>query len=211
MREVAMTMREVAMTRRISPFARSLFLFLGCLLCSAVPGFGQPSEACPETNSFWQLQCAQDPGSTTVCRAGMENLSRCVITETDVIQWNKNDGSFETTASLAALSNANLFAALCSQLAGPKPKVARDTAESEYLALMLNVCVGALPLDAQVSAKGFGGTIAVAIDAFENALNTSTNVDFWSKTGTRINKGNVVIASECADPDALFSSVPPCP
>jgi hypothetical protein len=141
----------------------------------------------------------------------MENLWRCVITETDVIQWKKNDGSFETTASLAALSNANLFAALCSQLAGPKPKVARDTAESEYLALMLNVCVGALPFDAQVSAKGFGGTIAVAIDAFENALNTNTNVDFWRKTGARINKGTVVIASECADPDALFSSVPPCP
>jgi hypothetical protein len=76
---------------------------------------------------------------------------------------------------------------------------------------MLNVCVGALPFDAQVSAKGFGGTIAVAIDAFENALNTNTNVDFWRKTGARINKGTVVIASECADPDALFSSVPPCP
>jgi len=198
------------MTRRIRPFARSLFLILGCLICSALPSFGQPAEACPESSSFWQLQCAQDPRSTTVCRAGMENLSRCVITETDVIQWKNNDGSFATTASLAALSNANLFAALCSQLAGPKPKVARDTAESQYLALMLNVCVGALPLDTQVSAKGFGGTTQAAIDAFENALNTNTNVDFWSKTGARINKGAVVIASECADPDALFSSVPPC-
>jgi hypothetical protein len=140
----------------------------------------------------------------------MENLWRCVITETDVIQWLKNDGSFETTASLAALSNANLLESLCSQLQGPQEIFTRNLVESQYLALLLNVCVGALPLDVQVSTKGFTGTVASAIDAIEEALNTNSNLDFWRKAAQKINHGNRVDASDCPDPDSLFGNVPPC-
>jgi hypothetical protein len=141
----------------------------------------------------------------------MENLWRCVITETDVIQWKKNDGSFETTASLAALSNANLSTALCSQLQGPPEGITRDQVESQYLALMLNVCVGALPLDVQISMKGFTGTVISAVDTIENALNTNSDLDFWKKAAQKINHGNGLNASDCVDPDSLFGSVPPCP
>ncbi|HEX7878712.1 MAG TPA: hypothetical protein VF720_04850, partial [Candidatus Eisenbacteria bacterium] len=95
--------------------------------------------ACPHTIGFWRQQCAQKSGgSTKVCKTGMENLWRCVITETDVISWKKNDGSSETTASLAALGNTALFDALCSQLQGPRPMTIRDMTEIQYLGLMLN-------------------------------------------------------------------------
>jgi uncharacterized repeat protein (TIGR01451 family) len=171
---------------------------------------GDGGFACPHTIGFWRQQCAQKGnGSTKVCLAGMENLWRCVITETDVIQWKKNDGSFETTASLAALSNANLFTALCSQLQGPRPMTLLDMAEIQYLGLMLNVCSGALPLDTEIM-NGFDGTVAEAIDAIENAINTGENLDFWKTIADDINNRIGVNAEDCPGGDSLFRNVPPC-
>jgi hypothetical protein len=46
----------------------------------------------------------------------------------------------------------------CSQLFGPSPKTDRDTAEAEYLTLMLNVCSGALPLG-KLAEKANKGTL----------------------------------------------------
>lgn len=168
--------------------------------------------ACPHTIGFWRQQCAQrDNGATKVCLAGMENLWRCVITETDVIQWKKNDGSFETTASLAALSDANLFTALCSQLQGPRPMTILDMAEIQYLGLMLNVCSGALPLDI-VYASGPDGdiTVGAAIDSIENAINTGVNVGYWKTIADNINNRLDLLADDCPEGDDLFRNIPPC-
>ena len=162
-------------------------------------------EACPERTRFWEEQCEQGRKSI-VCLEGMHNLFRCVITETDVVQWQKNDGSFETTASLQALSNANLFAALCSQLSGPFHKTARDAAEAEYLALLLNICSGALPLGTPVPG---GGNVGGLIDSFENAINTGVAIEEIQKLVERVNKG-LVDATRCADPTSLFRGIPPC-
>jgi hypothetical protein len=139
----------------------------------------------------------------------MQNLWRCVITETDVIQWKKNDGSFETTASLAALSNANLFTALCLQLQGPRPMTIRDMAEIQYLGLMLNVCSGALPLNTLIS-NGFNGTVGAAIDSIEAALNSGNNLDYWKSVADDINNRIGIDAADCPNGDSLFRNVPPC-
>jgi len=166
--------------------------------------------ACPHTIGFWRQQCAQrDNGSTKVCKTGMENLWRCVITETDVIQWKKNDGSYETTASLAALNNGALFDALCSQLQGPRPMTIRDMTEIQYLGLMLNVCSGALPLNIQIM-NGFSGTVQEAIDGIENALNTGENLDYWKTVADDINNRIGVLAEDCEEGDDLFRNLPGC-
>ncbi len=175
------------------------------LLCSPASVRAQ-GDACPQSVKFWLDQCEQGGKKNIICLGGMQNLVRCMITEADVIQWKKNDGSFETTASLAALSNANLLTAICSQLAGPSPKDARDTAEAEYLALMLNLCVGALPLNAQTSKDGI---VSEVIDSFENALNTGIDIDQWEKIADKVNQGGVD-ATRCPDPESVFSSTPPC-
>jgi uncharacterized repeat protein (TIGR01451 family) len=166
--------------------------------------------ACPHTIGFWRQQCAQrGNGSTKVCKAGMENLWRCVITETDVIQWKKNDGSFQTTASLAALSNAGLFDALCSQLQGPRPMTIRDMAELQYLGLMLNVCSGALPLDIQII-NGFSGSVQEAIDFIEEALNSGNDIGAAAQLADDINNRIGVLAEDCPEGDDLFRNLPPC-
>jgi uncharacterized repeat protein (TIGR01451 family) len=176
--------------------------------CSHVIEVAPEGFACPHTIGFWRQQCAQrGNGSTKVCRTGMENLWRCVITETDVVQWRKNDGSFQSTASLAALSNASLFDALCSQLNGPRPMTIRDMAEIQYLGLMLNVCSGALPLDIQIS--GFG-TVQQAIDYIENALNTGNNISSAAGLADDINNRVGVLAEDCPEGDDLFRNLPGC-
>jgi len=168
------------------------------------------SFACPHTIGFWRQQCAQrGNGSTKVCRDGMENLWRCVMDETDVVQWQKNGGGFETTASLAALSDAILFDRLCSQLQGPRPMTGLDMAEIQYLGLMLNVCSGALPLDVEIS-NTFNGTVAEAIDAIENAINTGVNVGYWKDIADNINNGIGILAVACPDGDDLFRNLPGC-
>ncbi|TPW09827.1 MAG: glucuronoarabinoxylan endo-1,4-beta-xylanase, partial [bacterium] len=165
--------------------------------------------ACPHTIGFWRQQCAQrGNGSTKVCLDGMLNLWRCVITETDVVQW-KTDGGFETTASLAALPNATLFDRLCSQLQGPRPMTLLDMAEIQYLGLMLNVCSGALPLDIEIS-NGFNGTVAEAIDAIENALNTGEDIGYWKDVADNINNRIGVLAAACPDEDEFFQNLPGC-
>jgi hypothetical protein len=139
----------------------------------------------------------------------MENLWRCVITETDVIQWKKNDGSFQTTASLAALNDSGLFDALCSQLDGPRPMTQLDMAEIQYLGLMLNVCSGALPLDIQLM-NGFTGTVGAAIDSIENAINTGYNLGYWAGIADDINNRIGVLAEDCEEGDDLFRNLPGC-
>jgi hypothetical protein len=139
----------------------------------------------------------------------MENLWRCVITETGVLQWKKNDGTYESTASLRALSNAQLFARLCGQLEGPRPMTIRDMTEIQYLGLMLNVCSGALPLDTPIS-NSFNGSVADAITNIENALNTNTNLEYWKTVADQINNRVGVNAPACPDDDAIFRNIPPC-
>ncbi len=167
--------------------------------------------ACPHTIGFWRQQCAQKGnGSTKVCLDGMRNLWRCVIEETDVVQWKKNDGSYETTASLAALSNANLFTALCSQLQGPRPMTIRDMCEIQYLGLMLNVCAGALPLDVVYAGGSVDMTIGEAIDAIEEALNTGVDLDLWKTVADNINNRQDILARDCPEGDDLFRNVEGC-
>jgi len=166
--------------------------------------------ACPHTIGFWRSQCAQrGNGSTKVCRTGMENLWRCVISETGVTRWLKNDGSYETTSTLAGLSNATLFDRLCSQLQGPRAMTTPQMAEVQYLGLMLNVCSGALPLDIEIS-NGFSGSVAEAIAGIENAINTGVNVGYWKDVADNINNGIGVMAVACPDGDDLFRNLPGC-
>lgn len=166
--------------------------------------------ACPHTIGFWRQQCAQrGNGSTKICLEGMKDLWRCVISETGVIQWQKNGGGFETTASLAALSDATLFDRLCSQLQGPRPMTSLDMAEVQYLGLMLNVCSGALPLDIEIS-NIFSGTVAEAIDAIENAINTGVDVGYWKDVADNINNRVGVLAAACPGGDDIFRNLPGC-
>jgi uncharacterized repeat protein (TIGR01451 family) len=177
--------------------------------CTHIITVNPGGEACPHTIGFWRQQCAQrGNGSTKVCKTGMENLWRCVITETDVISWKKNDGSTETTASLAALSNAALFDALCSQLNGPRPMTIRDMAELQYLGLMLNVCSGALPLNIEIA--GFDGTVGEAIDVIEAALNSGNGIGDAAELADDINNRIGVLAEDCELGDDLFRNLPGC-
>ncbi|MDZ4806517.1 MAG: FlgD immunoglobulin-like domain containing protein [Candidatus Eisenbacteria bacterium] len=166
--------------------------------------------ACPHTIGFWRQQCAQrGNGSTKVCRDGMDNLWRCVITQTGVIRWLKNDGGYETTASLAALSDATRFDRLCSQLQGPRPMTLSNMIEVQYLGLMLNVCSGALPLDIEIS-NIFTGTVAEAIEAIENAINTGVDIGYWKDVADNINNRIGVLAADCPEGDDLFRNLPGC-
>jgi uncharacterized repeat protein (TIGR01451 family) len=156
-------------------------------------------EACPRTIGFWRQQCAQrGNGSTKICLEGMYDLWRCVIEETGVIQWRTNTGGTETTAQLAALTDAQLFERLCAQLQGPRPMTNLDMAELQYLGLMLNVCSGALPLNTPID-NYFEGTVGEAIEAIENAINTGQNVNFWKDVADQINNRIGVLAADCEE------------
>ncbi|HET9235577.1 MAG TPA: hypothetical protein VFP10_15755, partial [Candidatus Eisenbacteria bacterium] len=143
---------------------------------------------------------------TEICLDGMQALSRCVITESNLVQWRRSDGSFETTANLQAMSNADLFAALCEQLQDRKEL--QDRAEAEYLALLLNVCVGALNLDLPISKK-ITGTVEELIYSYEEAINNNSSLDTWQKIVDQVNRGKIEVL-ECPDPDQIFLHVPPC-
>ena len=184
---------------------RFLLMPLLCVLAlMSSPALAQVPEACPQTVLYWADQCGGN--RTQICLDGMQSLSRCVITETDVIQWRRSDGSFETTASLAAMSSADLFAALCEQLQDRKEP--QDRAEAEYIALLLNVCVGALTLDMPIS-KTMDGTVGKLINTFEEALNNRSNLDTWQKIVEQVNKGKIEV-TPCLDPDQIFTHVSPC-
>src|SRR5262249_37422190 len=148
-------------------------------------------------------------GSTKVCLLGLQSLWRCVINATDVIQWKKNDGTFETTVALRALSDANLSDRLCSQLQGPRPMTLLDMTEVQYLGMMLNVSSGPLPLNTPIQ-NGFSGTVGAAIDSIEAALNTGVNLGKWEGVADDINNRIGVIAADCPNGDSLFTHIPPC-
>ena len=166
-------------------------------------------EACPRTIGFWRQQCAQKlNGSTKVCLEGMYSLWRCVIDETGVTSWLENDGSSTSTAAYQALSDADLFAALCSQLDGPRPMTLHNMAEIQYLGLMLNVCSGALPLGTVVD-NGFDGTVAEAIEEIEDAINSGAeDLGYWKDVADDINNRIGILAADC-DLD-LFRNIEPC-
>ncbi len=167
-------------------------------------------EACPRTIGFWRQQCAQKGnGSTKVCLEGMYGLWRCVINATGVVQFKLNDGGYETTASLQGLSDADLFAHLCSQLQGPRPMTLRDMTEVQYLGLMLNYCAEALSAGIPVE-NAFSGTVGAAIDSIEAALNSGVNLGYWEQVADQINNGIGVLARSCPEGDDLFRNLAPC-
>jgi hypothetical protein len=96
--------------------------------------------------------------------------------------------------------------ALCTQL--QERDDPRDRAEAEYIALLLNVCVGALPLDSQISYTGPEG-IGELVDAFENDLNRNRNLDTWQQIVEQVNQGHID-APECTDADQIFRHASPC-
>ena len=144
-----------------------------------------------------------------ICRAGVENLWRCVITRTAVTQWRQNEGGYASTTSLDSLSNAALFDTLCDQLPGPRPVTLLDRTESQYLGLMLNVCSGALSPEVEVD-NGFTGTVGEAIAAIENAINTQTDLSKWEKVADDINNRLGVLAADCPEGDDFFRHLAPC-
>jgi hypothetical protein len=136
----------------------------------------------------------------------MQRLARAAINRSIVHQWRRADGSFGTRADFMAVSDSALVAMLCAQLQDRADP--RDRAEAEYVALLLNVSVGALPLDASISTQ-IEGTIGHLVDSFEEALNRNRNLDTWQQIVEQVNMGNID-APECPDPDQMFRSVAPC-
>jgi uncharacterized repeat protein (TIGR01451 family) len=168
--------------------------------------------ACPRTIGFWRQQCAQTGnGSTKVCRAGMEDLWRCVIERTHVAQFKRNDGTWETREQLAGLSDADLFARMCEQLEGPRRMTHRDMAELQYLGLMLNLCSGNLSGSTPLQGSGgFSGTVDQAVVSIENALNTNGDINYWKGVADAINNRQGVKAPYCEDENAIYRNLPAC-
>ena len=166
-----------------------------------------PFFACPHTIGFWRQQCAQKPnGSTKVCLEGMYDLWADVLNATGVVNWAQPN---QSTSSILAMSDADRFEALCTQLQGPRPMTQRDMAEVQYLGLMLNVAAGALPLDVPLSGTGgFSGTAAEAIAGIENAINNGQNVSYWAGVADAINNGVGIQAESCGDD--VFRNQPAC-
>ena len=170
----------------------------------------QPCAACPRTIGFWRQQCDQKQnGSTKICPEGMQALWRCVIEATGVTHWTKNDGQLTSTAALALLSNEALFDSLCVELEGPRPMTLRNMAEIQYLALMLNICSGALPQYIEYDGL-VNMTVGEVVAALESAINTGDDLDLWSTVADEINNRIGVLAEDCEDPEGLFTGLPPC-
>ena len=163
-----------------------------------------PPTACPRDVQFWADQC--EGYRAEICPDGMQSLARQVINRSIVHQWKRSDGSFETRANFLAISDSALVTALCAQLQDRTDP--RDRAEAEYIALLLNVSVGALPLDASISSQ-IEGTIGQLVDSFEEALNQNRNLDTWQQIVEQVNMGNID-APSCPDPDQIFKNVSPC-
>ena len=160
--------------------------------------------ACPRDVHFWADQC--EGFSSEICPDGMQHLARQVINRSIVVEWKRSDGSFETRTDFMALSDSALVTALCAELQDRADP--RDRAEAEYVALLLNVSVGALPLDASISSQ-IEGTIGHLVDSYEEALNRNSNLDTWQQIVEQVNLGNID-APECPDPDQIFRHVSPC-
>ncbi len=159
-----------------------------CVVC-------QRGEACPRTIGFWRQQCAQKGnGSTKVCLEGMYGLWDCVLNSTGVTQWLNNDGSYTSTASVYSMSDADRFAFLCSQLQGPRPMTLHDMTEIQYLGLMLNVCVEALPTYIQLEN---GMTVGELIAGIEDVLNNGGNYGYWETLADNTNNRIGVLAADC--------------
>lgn len=184
--------------------------------------------ACPRTIGFWRQQAEQrNNGSRKICEEDaadamdMHRLWRQVIDMTDVIAFKANsdsdDESMITTTSLRNLSDDELFDALGCQLRGPTPMTKRDMAELQYLALMLNVKAGVLPLDLVVDNDSFEGTIQEAIDAVEAILNNpaattgqlTSAIDISDKINNRLGlMAQTCVGGENAPFNGFASSCP---
>ena len=176
-------------------------LFLGFAM---LPISANAQEACPRDVYFWADQC--EGYQAEICPDGMQRLARQVMNRSNLQEWKLRDGSFESRATMAAHSDAELLTALCMQL---QDRIeTRDRAEAEYLALLLNVSVGAMPLDASISQE-IEGTISHLVDSFEEALNHNSNLDTWQQIVDHVNRG-YIDAPECPDPDRIFRAVSPC-
>ena len=164
----------------------------------------ESSSACPRDVSFWAEQC--EGYRAEICPDGMQRLARQVMDRSHIGQWRRSDGSFQSRADLVALSDSSLVTALCTQL--EERDDSRDRSEAEYIALLLNVSVGALPLDSQISYTGPEG-IGKLVDALEKDLNQNSNLDTWQQIVEQVNQGHID-APECPDPDQIFRHVSPC-
>ncbi|HEX7878344.1 MAG TPA: T9SS type A sorting domain-containing protein, partial [Candidatus Eisenbacteria bacterium] len=164
--------------------------------------------ACPRTRGFWRQQTEQkDNGSRKICAAdagdGMDmyRLWRGVIDMTDLTSFKTNDGGTVLVSDLRNLSDADLFDALGCELEGPNPNTQRDQAETQYLALMLNVKMGLIGLDIHVDNGTFMGTVGEAIDAVEaildNPASTNTQLSNAIDIADKINNRQGLMAQTC--------------
>ncbi len=164
-----------------------------CITCEG-------GEACPHTIGFWRQQCAQKGnGSTKICLEGMYDLWDCVLNTTGVTQWLNNDGSYTATADVFGMSDSDRFAFLCSQLQGPRPMTLHDMTEVQYLGLMLNVCVGALPTSTLIDNGMFTGTVGELIAGIEDVLNNGGNYGYWETQADQTNNRIGVLAADCSE------------
>jgi hypothetical protein len=166
--------------------------------------------ACPRGIGFWRQQCAQKGnGSTKICEEGLASLWNCLIDRTDIEEWHGSDGTV-TTVTLEGMNDADLSSELCEQLQNFRGMSQLDRAEQQYLVLQLNICIGALSDQIEVS-NGFTGTIGAAIDSLEAAMNNDGDVSHWSQVIANINDNLNLDAEECPEAGQLFGSVEPCP
>ena len=182
--------------------ARVVSLLFSSLLL--LPNWANAQEACPRDVYFWADQC--EGYQAEICPDGMQRLARQVISRSNLQEWKVRDGSFVSHATMAAHSDSELITARCIQLQDRSET--RDRAEAEYIALLLNVSVGAMPLDASISQE-IEGTIGQLVDSFEEALNDNSNLDTWQQIVDHVNRG-YIDAPECPDPDRIFKHVTPC-
>ncbi|MGD8396813.1 MAG: PKD domain-containing protein, partial [Candidatus Eiseniibacteriota bacterium] len=180
--------------------------------CSTTARIQEPGqEACPRNRAYWRTQCERPGYAATICEAGMEYLFRCAIDATGVDSWHVQEGVFESTMELQALTDAELAMRLCAQLDGPRPVTLRDKTEYDYLAVQLSVCVGALPLDTLVELPGyFSGTVAEAIALIESAINSGVDLEPAGYLAKEISTGEALMAPPCEDPEAIYGNVPGC-
>jgi len=136
----------------------------------------------------------------------MQRLARRVMDRANLGQWGTGDGTFESRADMMVLPDSALVTALCSQLQNRQDP--RDHAEAEYIALLLNISVGALPVEAPIS-RDIEGSIGRLVGSFEDALNKNRNLDTWQQIVEQVNLGNIDVP-ECPDAYQIFHHVAPC-
>jgi uncharacterized repeat protein (TIGR01451 family) len=166
------------------------------------------AEICPRTIGFWRQQTQQKPnGSRKICEddgsdeTDMQRLWRNVIIMTDLVSFQRNDGSTMMVSGLRNLGNDDLFDVLGCELEGPRPMTQRHMAEIQYLAVLLNVSMGLIDLDTPMANGTANGTVGQTIDAIEAILNrpdaSSGQLSGAGSMAEAINTGTGLLGIPC--------------